>query len=271
MGRKIGNFADPHTNESHYMDTGNLPKLALIPSSVVRFKDSKNTLITFSLEENEQEKAVMLFGEYEYRNKTIVSDAIFINEEEFARELFEYVYADESIDNSPILIEAKRLAVKSLGEKLLKEGTLIDSSVIEGIGFVRSNGQRMMTIEKLEVQVYQNGTARITLRDCVSNALLKDIVDPVIEFLFDSNKIVINKFSINKETGNLIKDCEIDISNFVFEPNEENIEYEKIAFDIKNASSVEKFVLARRAFLDYTTTVDNNLNEEIDSRFADIF
>ena len=45
MGRKIGNYIDPESGETHYMDVGNLAKLAIIPEQVVRFKDDRNTLV----------------------------------------------------------------------------------------------------------------------------------------------------------------------------------------------------------------------------------
>ena len=87
MGRKIGSYIDPESGETHYMDVGNLAKLAIIPEQVVRFKDDRNTLVNFRAVENEKEHAVMIYADYEYRGEKITSEPIFIDEEALANEM----------------------------------------------------------------------------------------------------------------------------------------------------------------------------------------
>ena len=268
MGRKIGSYVDPESGETHYMDVGNLAKLAIIPEQVVRFKDDRNTLVNFRAVENEKEHAVMIYADYEYRGEKITSEPIFIDEEALANEMFECVFADNTIDAAPSMIEAKKLAVQSIGEKLLARGVLLSSAVINGIGFICSSGARMMTIERLDVQVLQNGTAKITLRDCVGNAQLKNVIEPSIEFFTGTHRIFIDKFSVEEEKGLLIRDCKIAIAEFSSEPTEEVIDYKEIKIDPENESSIEELVLARRALLDSAAT---DLPEEpYDDRFADL-
>lgn len=267
MGRKVGSFRDPDTGEEHWVDVGNLAKLAMIHEQVIRFKDDRNTLVSFRAVANEKEHAVMIYADYDYRNEKITSDPIFIEEEAFANEMFECVFTDNTIDSAPSVVEAKKLAIQSIGNKLLAKGVLIGSAVINGIGFICSSGVRIMTVERLAVQVLPNGTAVVSLCNCVGNAQLKNVIEPSIEFFTNEQRVFIDKFSVEEEKGLLVRDCKIAIANFSCETTEERIEYETIELNEEDETSIENFVLARRALLN---AVDTTTQDDPDDRFADL-
>lgn len=265
MGRKVGSFTNPETGQNNWVDLANLPKLPLIPSQVTRFKDVRETLITYRLESNDVSKTVQLFAEYSYNNERIVTRPQDIDEEIFAQELAENVYADNTIDNAPSILAAKHTAMQEIGEYLLDRGALISNAELSGIGFICSDDARTITIEKMIVTAYQNGTADIVLLHCVGNANLKNIINPSIVFYTDNHKLVIRNYTVKEDSTDIIRSYCVTVSDVNIQPLDEKVDYEKMELNKDDDDSLEKFLIARRSLLN-----DNSPDEEFDDRFADI-
>jgi len=265
MGRKVGNFTNPETGQLDWIDLANLSKLPLIPSQITRFKDVRETLISFRFESDNANKMIQLFAEYTYNNERIVSQPQNIDEELFANELAQNVYSDNTVDNAPAVIEAKRKAIQEIGEYLLDRGALISNVELSGIGFICSDEARIFTIEKMFVNAYQNGTADIMLINCVGNANLKNVINPNIVFYTDNHKLVINNYTIREDSNDLVRNYCVTISDVSIQSIDEKVDYEKIELNKDDEESLEEFLIARRSLLDNETSDD-----EFDDRFADI-
>lgn len=265
MGRKVGSFTNPETGQNDWIDLANISKLPLIPDQVTRFKDVRETLISYRFESDDANKMIQLFAEYSYNSERIVSQPQNIDEELFASQLAENVYSDNTIDNAPVVLEAKKKAKQEIGEYLLDRGALISDSEISGIGFICSDEARTITIEKMFVTAYQNGTADIMLIHCVGNANLKNIINPNIVFYTDNHKIVIRNYTVKSDSTDIIRNYCVTVSDVVIQPIDEKVEYEKMELNKDDEESLEKFLIARRSLLN-----DNSSDDEFDARFDDI-
>jgi hypothetical protein len=266
MGRKVGNFTNPDTGQLNWLDMANVPKLPMIPDQITRFKDVRQTLVTYRLKVDEPNKQVQLIAEYEYQGAKITSAEQNMDEELFARQLSECIYADNTVDSTPLVVEAKRLALQDIGEKLLDSGAIMGNAILSGIGFVRSKEIRVITIDSMLVTAYQNGTADIRLSNCVGNAALKNLIEPNIVFYTDSHRLEISGFTIKEDNNDLVRNYIVTVADITVLPKNEEISYEAIELNMDDEETVERFLLSRRSLL-----IDNSSTEdELDERFADM-
>lgn len=267
MGRQVGSFTIPGTTQEAWVEMDNLKKLPLIPDQVTRFKDIQNSVISYRFEPDETTKTVQLFAEYRYQGETLVSSPAIIPEDIFTKQLADCVFAYNTVDIAPTVVEAKEKAVQSIAELLLKQGAILGNSIFSGIGFICSDEARIMTIEKLHIIAHQNGTADIRLIDCVGNADLKNVVNPSIEFFTDDYKITIPKYSIEEDSNELLRNYVVTTADIDTELVKEKISYEIFDLNKDDEASVERFLTSRRGLLTQESREENILEE----RFADIF
>lgn len=266
MGRKVGSFTNPDTGSTNYLDIANVPKLPVIPDQITRFKDTRETLITYQLSAIDKEHVIVLTAEYEYNGNKIKAEQK-MDEETFARQLAENVYADNTIDGAPIVVAAKRNAIQEIGEKLLDSGAIMGNAVLSGIGFIRSKGMRVISIEEMFVTVYQNGTADVKLRNCVGNAALKNLIEPSIVFYTGRHKLEIKNYSVKEDCNDLVRTYTVTVADINILPKDEEVSYQAVELNKDDEESLEQFLIARRCLLDDGLSTEDALDE----RFADIF
>jgi len=241
MGRKIGNFTNPDNGQNFSMHTDNLPHLPAIPTQVTRFKDVRETLVTYRFLSNDKNKTVQLVAEYEYNGEKLQAVQE-IDEEIFARQLAENAFADNTVDSSAVVIEGKELALQEIGEVLLDAGAILGNASLGGIGFVYAKDQRVISIESMLVVAYQNGTADITLRNCVGHAALKNLIDPYIVFFTDRHKLEIRNYSLKVDNNDLVRNYVITTADINILAKDEDIKFAIVAYDPSDDEKLEEFL-----------------------------
>jgi hypothetical protein len=271
MGRKVGSFVDPNTGEKHWLEVNTVRSLKLSPLSVVRFKEmgSARSMVEFKLDNIDMLKVITLTAEYECNGKVYRSEAQQIDELEFAENLARAVYAEDTIDNASFMEEMKNNAMADLKGKLLSDGILVGQLELNGAGYVFSKGQKVMTIDRMEVSINNDTTASITLKHCVGAIALSNLIESDIVFYSSGFEFRIPSYEIQEENDGKVKEYRISAEDISIE-EAENEEFFK-PFNLGNLENdeiVDEFVINRKDMLD---NIYDDTSSALEDRFADIF
>ncbi|PTY92996.1 hypothetical protein [Heyndrickxia sporothermodurans] len=271
MGRRVGNYKDPQTGETHWLDVGTVRQIKLSPQSLVRFKEMGNyrSMVEFKLDNIDMLKVITLTAEYECNNKVYRSEAQQIDELEFADHLFAAVNADETIDNADFMNEMKQNALEDLKGKLLSDGMILDRLELNGAGYVHSKDRKVMTIDGLTISVNNDTTANIQLRNCVGPIALSNLVESDIVFYSLGMDFRINSFHIIEEQDGKVKQVTISTDEILIEETDAEEYFKPFNLgDLSNDEIVDEFVINRNEMLD---NLFEDTSNALNDRFADIF
>jgi len=269
MGRRIGNFIDPNTGETNWLDVSTVKNIRLAPVSITQFKSNNDcqALVNFKLDNIDMLKVIALTAEFETNNKVYKSDAQQMDEMVFAKHLADAVYAEETLDSCEFIKEMKTKALDDLKGKLLSDGILVDTIKLKGAGYIISKDTKVMTIDDMTIIVNNDKTATVVLGDCVGNITLSNLIEPEIVFYSMGFEFKIYDFKIENSVEGKIKTYQLSVEDIMIEDAHDEVYFEPVQLDINNEDSIDEFIASRKVMLDNRLDTDNTL----DDRFADIF
>lgn len=270
MTRKVGDFINPETGEKDWLEPDTVGYIILNPMSISVVGEPHEGLVNFRLDNDDNEQKILLYAEYEKDGHKVSSEPQQIDELPFAEELAEHVYKGEMVDNGPLTRSAKDKAFNDIVTRMFENGVITDGTALEGIGFVESNGKKMLTIERLEFDDdNEDESIQARLIDCAGIADLKSLTAPLITF-YSNNHATPQKVSIAgikeiKDTRpGFLKEYTVSFAkDSMVVTEEEPIEYEDISYDPEDEESVEYFVAVRRAMLDESSSSKQEVDEDL--------
>ena len=270
MGRRIGNFIDPNTGETNWLDVSTVKNIRLAPVSITQFKSNNNyqALVNFKLDNIDMLKVIALTAEFETNNKVYKSDAQQMDEMVFAQHLADAVHAEETLDSCEFIRDMKTKALDDLKGKLLSNGILVDVIELKGAGYIISKDTKVMTIDNMAITVNNDRTATVVLEACVGNITLSNLIEqPEIVFYSGGFEFKIYDFEIEDSVEGKIKTYQLSVEDIMIEDAHDEVYFEPVQLDTNNEDSIDEFIASRKVMLDDRLDVDDTLGD----RFADIF
>lgn len=270
MGRRIGNFIDPNTGETNWLDVSTVKNIRLAPVSITQFKSNNNyqALVNFKLDNIDMLKVIALTAEFETNNKVYKSDAQQMDEMVFAQHLADAVHTEETLDSCEFIRDMKTKALDDLKGKLLSNGILVDVIELKGAGYIISKDTKVMTIDNMAITVNNDRTATVVLEACVGNITLSNLIEqPEIVFYSGGFEFKIYDFEIEDSVEGKIKTYQLSVEDIMIEDAHDEVYFEPVQLDTNNEDSIDEFIASRKVMLDDRLDVDDTLGD----RFADIF
>ena len=270
MGRRIGNFVDPNTGETNWLDVSTVKNIRLAPVSITQFKSNNNyqALVNFKLDNIDMLKVIALTAEFETNNKVYKSDAQQMDEMVFAQHLADAVHTEETLDSCEFIRDMKTKALDDLKGKLLSNGILVDVIELKGAGYIISKDTKVMTIDNMAITVNNDRTATVVLEACVGNITLSNLIEqPEIVFYSGGFEFKIYDFEIEDSVEGKIKTYQLSVEDIMIEDAHDEVYFEPVQLDTNNEDSIDEFIASRKVMLDDRLDVDDTLGD----RFADIF
>lgn len=273
MAKRYGNFVNPTTGETDWLEPSTISIVALQPKMVTRVGETSQSAIDFKLDCTPDEEHITLVAEYTADNKKYTSAAIMIPSETFAEAFAPVVYQDIALDESDMIKQAKDEASQDLTRRLMDNNVLMGGMQFAGFGYVYVENEKVMTIELIDFEYkIENGrpVKNARIRNCVSQASLANLENPQIKFYTGTHLVELlgPVVDVEKSTEGRVKNYALTIEDITIKTNGEmpqHTVFDEVDFD--SEEFVDRFVSDRKNMLDDIIGTDS----AIDDQFSGLF
>ena len=267
MARQIGSFSMPEIKEKCWFEPDTVYLIEIDPASVFRFKATEAVKVSYQLSNAKEDQTILLKAECSIHFTTFSSDPIRMQEIEFATELANHI---DVLDESPLIKQAKALALCNLQSKALHAGYILGNLQLDiGIGFIVVENNRVGTIEAIEIRPLLNGSAEIQINDCVCPAAISNLTNPSISFYTSNYLFEVDSFTVKSDSSGVIKTIVIETNDIKITQSDDMPHKACCKLDKNNEESVLEFIRLRTQMLSLTVT-QNKSDETFANRLADI-
>lgn len=270
MGRKVGSYINPVTKQTNWLDVDLVGRLSILPHQVTQIKSNQEGYVRYSLIGDNESQTINLIAKYDNNGEEVSSDPQKMPELDFADQFAKALYSRNTVEAAPLMIAAKKITMQGICDKMLAKGILFGNTVLSGIGFIYAIGKKVITIEELSIKGHGDGSITLSLRNCVGNVSLKNLIGPSVVFYTGNYKLEVKDLVLKVDSSDLIRTYEIGTADITISNSDEKIEHDAMPINFNDddeGEALENFLISRRDLLDDCSTVEDTLED----RFADIF
>lgn len=278
MGKHIGNFKHPESGNACYVDVDMLKHITLAKTDVAVAGQRSGLAINYELTYNGNTDSIELKGTMRHQDKTMESKAYPINALAFAQLLFDIIVKEDEdnyVDNYELVSSQKEAARVEIVNSLLKEGILLLNSTYNGLGFIKVQDDKVITIDKFHIQrdmVNSYTEMIVELQNCCGIAELANLTEPSVEFYTDGKLFTVAGFKIIDTKEGRLKQYKIQMPTINITDEELPKEYAVIA-----AAPIDSNKVNDDIYLDSATSArislldDENESKDFEDMFANLF
>jgi hypothetical protein len=268
MTRKIGNFHDEKTGETHWLEPSTVRDYPLPPGRIAEFGHSGYRTVNYTLSDNETSKTIELVASVELSTGAVVkSDPVSMDENKFAELLFDAYVKDETFANKDeIKSFTEEAAVTLAYYAYTQAGIILDALALDGFGSVFYGEDRVATFDGIQVKIepYEKN-CEIQLINSVSQATLNAEKSPRIRFISKDKALKVPSFDFKHVHAGFITQYIITAEKTLIEPTSE---INPLVHTFDDSVTPESPYMAERIALLASAELEDDAFED---RFGDIF
>lgn len=268
MSRRIGNFYDEKTGETHWLEPDTVKDYPLPPGRISEFGQSGYRTVNYVLSSNETDKTIELVASVELSNGQVAeSDPVAMDELQFAEHLFDAYINDKTFANKEEIKSFSESSLSSLAVNAYKEhGIILNGLELAGFGSIYYDKDRVATFDSIKVSAEPyNNFARIELNDSVSQTTLVAEKNPSVSFISNGYELHIGTFAFRDIQSGVVTQYTIETETITTNPSAEENPLRHVYDDTVTPES--PYMQERIALL-----ASAELEEDVlEDRFGDIF
>lgn len=268
MSRRIGNFYDEKTGETHWLEPDTVKDYPLPPGRIAEFGQTGYRTVNYALSSNEAEKTIELVASVELSNgKVTESDPVGMDELQFAELLFNAYVNDQTFANLDEVKAFSESSLVSLAMNAYKDhGLILNGLELSGFGSIFYDKDRVATFDAIKVksEPYSNAV-EIELVNSVSQTTLIAEKNPSISFIASGYELRIPSFGFKEIQSGVVTQYTITTETTALNPTNETNPFNHVYDDTVTPES--PYMQERIALLASAELEDDSFED----RFGEIF
>lgn len=265
MSRRIGNFYDEKTGETHWLEPETVKDYSLPVGRIAEFGQSGYRTVNYALSSNESEKTIELVASVELSSgKVVRSDSVSMDENTFAELLFDSYVKDETFASKKEVKDYTESSFASLAAHAYKEeGIILNGLSLDGFGSVFYSEDRIATFDSIKVttEPYEH-SIEIQLINSVSQTTINAEKEPRIVFFSNGQKLQIPSFEIKETSIGIVTQYTIRAEAVAMERTNEESPFSHSYDD--SVSSESPYMTERIALLASADLEDDSFEDRFD-------
>ena len=265
MSRKIGNFYDEKTGETHWLEPATVKDYPLPPGRIAELGQSGYRTVNYALFSNEDKKTIELVANVELSSGEVVhSDPASMDELTFAELLFDAYSNDHTFANKEEIKAFTEQTSSSLAAYAYETaGIILDGLSVDGFGSIFYGKDRVGTFDGLKVKIEAYGrNPEVELANSVSQTAISLEKNPSITFIAKGKELSINSFNIKEIASGIVSQYTIETETIAVTRTGESMSFEH-AYD-DSVTPESPYMAERTALLASAELEDDSFEDRFD-------